>query len=174
MPLDAVRTADPTKGIVIGSILVEATKEPDASWLSRLVGRKADNYTYAFEVIRVDSPEPAHSGPYADRYVLEVEPGTERIFTATLPTGEYWIRSFEYKGLTALGGRLPLMFRAQTGESVYIGRLVLEFPAQVTLGSGFTFRVEDARDRTLKRIPALSPKAATAVRNAPMVARPAK
>ncbi|MEO6543457.1 MAG: hypothetical protein ABIP05_05350, partial [Nitrospiraceae bacterium] len=141
-----IEPAGPDGGVVIGSVLVQATQESPDSWFNRLFGRKAAGFTYDFEIVSVDKFDPEGTRSYADRYELDVTPGEERVFVARLPVGNYLIKSFRYEGLSVIGGDLGLIFSVAPDATRYIGRLVLDVPRRVTMGTPYTYRVVDARD----------------------------
>jgi hypothetical protein len=142
----------PDGGIVIGSVLVQAEKDPPNSWFNRLFGRKAAGFTYDFEIVSVNPKDPQGERSYEHRYELDAKPGEERIFAARLPTGSYLIKTFRHEGLSAMGGNLGVVFSVAPDATWYIGRLLLEVPRRVTMGTAFTYKVEDAREATLAAV----------------------
>lgn len=138
--------------MVIGSVLVQAEKDPPDSWFNRLFGRKAAGFTYDFEIVSVNKNDPQGERSYEYRYELDARPGEERIFVARLPTGSYLIKAFRHEGLSAMGGNLGLIFSVAPDTTRYVGRLLLEIPRRVTMGTAFTYKVEDARDATLAAV----------------------
>lgn len=158
-------------GIVIGSVLVQAEQEPPDSWFNRMLGRKAAGFVYEFEIIRTDMNDLKRSDPYKDRYVLAVKPGEEQIFVARLPVGRYTFKSFRHEGLSAMGGDLGLTFSVAPETTSYVGRLLLEVPRRVSLGVPFTYRVEDAREVTLKAVRKRQHDIADRIVDTPMQAR---
>jgi hypothetical protein len=135
-------------GIVIGSVLVHTDQEPPDSWFNKLFGRTAKGFDYDFEILRAVSP--AHPQPPGEeRYELEVKPAVERIFVARLPFGRYVINSFRYKGISVLAGELGLTFVVAPRTTLYIGRLILEVPRRVTLGTPYTVEIQNGREATI-------------------------
>lgn len=166
-----IEPAGPDGGMVIGSVLVQATQEPSNSWFNRLFGRKAAGFTYDFDIVSVDRFDPEGTRPYAGRYELAVTPGEERIFVARLPAGDYLIKSFLYEGLSVIGGDLGLIFSVAPDETRYIGRLALDVPRRVTMGTPYTYTVEDARDAAFAVVHKEHPDLGRHVVIAPMQAR---
>ena len=166
-----IELAGPDGGVVIGSVLVQAEQEPPNSWFNRLFGRKAAGFTYDFEIVRVDTIDSKGAGPYADRYELDVIPGEERIFVARLPVGDYLIKSFRYEGLSVIGGDLGLIFSVAPDATRYVGRLVLDVPRRVTIGTPYTYTVEDSRDAAFAVLHKEHPDLGRHVVIAPMQAR---
>lgn len=162
---------EPNEGLVIGSILVDAHEVPSRSWTTSLFGRKAAGFTYDFEIVHVTETDPQGEFPYADRYELEVEPGVERTFMARLKAGDYLIKRFHHEGLSAMGGGVGVLFSVDPGMTQYVGRLRLSLPERVTLGTGFTFRVENAHDETVAAVKAVKQIVPQPVVNVPMHAR---
>lgn len=159
----------PDGGVVIGSVLVQADQDPSDSWLNRLFGRKAAGFTYDFEVLRVHPTDPKGTLPYLARYELDAKPGEERIFIARLPVGNYLLKAFRHEGLSAMGGDLGLNFSVASETTIYVGRLVLEIPRRVTLGTSYTYQVQDARETTLAAVQKQYPHLGRQVVNAPMM-----
>lgn len=166
-----IEPAGPDGGVVIGSVLVHATQEPSHSWFNRLFGRKAAGFTYDVDIVKVDRFDPEGTRPYANRYELAVTPGEERIFVARLPVGDYLIKSFLYEGLSVIGGDLGLVFSIAPDETRYIGRLVLDVPRRVTIGTPYTYTVEDSRDAAFAVLHKEHPDLGRHVVIAPMQAR---
>jgi len=166
-----IEPAGPDGGVVIGSVLVYAEQEPPDSWFNRLFGRTAAGFTYDFQIVRVDTNDPKGVRPYADQYELDAKPGVERIFVARLPVGDYLIKTFRHEGLSALGGDLEVIFSVAPDATHYIGRLLLEVPRRVTMGTSFTYEVQDAREATFAAVHKRHPDLGQHAVNAPMQAR---
>ncbi len=161
----------PDEGIVVGSLLVQAEQQPPDSWVNRWFGRKAAGFTYEFEIVRIQTTDSKGEEPYTERYELDAKPGEERTFIARLKAGDYLIKGFYHEGLSAMGGRLGVMFSVAPGTTRYIGRLLVEVPRTVTMGTGFTYRVEDARETTLIAIQKQHPEVTRRVVDSPMYKR---
>ncbi len=166
-----IRPPGPDGGMVIGSVLVQAEKEPPNSWFNRLFGRKAGGFTYDFEIVSINANDPEGERSYEQRYELDAKPGEERIFVARLPTGSYLIKTFRHEGLSAMGGNLGLIFSVAPDATRYVGRLLLEVPRRVMMGTAFTYKVEDAREATLTAVHKQHPDLGRHAVNAPMQSR---
>lgn len=164
-----IEPAGPDGGVVIGSVLVQADQDPPDSWFNRLFGRKAAGFTYDFEVLRVQLTDPKGTLPYLARYELDAKPGEERIFIARLPVGTYLFKAFRHEGLSAMGGDLGLNFSVAPASTIYIGRLHLEIPRRVTMGTSYTYQVQDAREATLTAVRSQYPHLGRQVADAPMM-----
>lgn len=70
-----------------------------------------------------------------------------------------------------MGGELNVAFSVAPDTTYYVGRLVLDVPRRVTVGSPFVFRVENGRDATLAAVRKRHPDLGADVLNAPMQAR---
>jgi len=135
-------------GIVIGSVLVHTDQEPPDSWFNKLFGRNTAGFDYDFEILRaVDPARPQPPGE--EHYELEVKPAVERIFVARLPFGRYVISSFRYKHTSVLAGELGLNFVVAPRTTLYIGRLILQVPRRVTLGTPYTVEIQNGREATI-------------------------
>ena len=163
--------AGPDGGVVIGSVLVQADQEPPGSWFNRLFGRKAAGFTYQFEILRLQATDPRGAHPYLARYQLDAKPGEERIFVARLPVGTYLFKTFHHEGLSAMGGDVGVNFSVAPETTAYIGRLVLDLPRRVAMGTSYTFQVQDARETTLAVVQNQYPHLGQHVVNAPMHTR---
>lgn len=163
--------AGPDGGVVIGSVLVQAERDVPASWFSRFFGRTAAGFTYQFEILRVQAADPKGRHPYLARYELDAKPGEERIFVARLPVGTYRFKTFHHEGLSAMGGDVGVNFSVAPETTAYIGRLVLELPRRVAMGTSYIFQVQDARATTLPVVLNQYPHLGQQVVNAPMQTR---
>lgn len=168
---ERIEPAGPDGGVVIGSILVQADQEPPDSWVNRLFGRKAEGFTYEFEILKVDANDPNGTHPYLKRYELDAKPGEERIFVARLPAGNYLFKTFYHEGLSAMGGDVGVHFSVKADTTRYIGRLLLEIPRRVTMGVAYTYQVQDAREATLAAVFERHPELARQVVSEPMQRR---
>lgn len=156
---------------MIGSVLVRADQEAPSSWFNRLFGRKAAGFTYQFEILRVQATDPKGTRHYLARYELDAKPGEERIFVARLPVGTYLFKTFHHEGLSAMGGDMGVNFSVAPETTAYIGRLVLELPRRVAMGTSYSYQVQDARTTTLAVVQNQYPHLRQQVVNAPMQTR---
>jgi len=150
--------AGPDGGIVIGSVLVQADQE-------------APGFTYEFEILRVQVTDPKGMHPYLARYELDAKPGEERIFVARLPVGTYLFKTFRHEGLSAMGGDVGLTFHVTPETTAYIGRLLVDLPRRVAMGTSYTYQVQDAGETTLAVVRKQYPHLERQVVNAPMQTR---
>ncbi|GKS57654.1 hypothetical protein YTPLAS18_11810 [Nitrospira sp.] len=166
---DRIEPPGPDAGVVIGSVLVQADQEPPQAWYNKLFGRKAGGFTYEFEIVHIGINEPIiGTAPYTKRYELEVKPGKERFFVARLPSGNYLFKAFHHEGFSTMGGDLRLLFSVAPDATQYVGRLLLEFPRRVTLGTSFTYKIEDGREAALAVLRQRHPDLAADVVDTPM------
>jgi hypothetical protein len=70
-----------------------------------------------------------------------------------------------------MGGELAVTFIVTPDAKQYVGRLVLDVPRQVTVGSPFTYKIEDGREATLAAVRRRHPNLGADVVNAPMQVR---
>lgn len=158
-------------GVVIGSVLVQADQEAPGTWFNRLFGRKAVGFTYEFEVLRLQATDQKKAHPYLTRYELDAKPGEERIFVARLPVGTYLFKAFHHEGLSAMGGEVGLIFHVAPETTAYIGRLVVDLPRRVAMGTSYVYQVQDAGETTLAVVRKQYPHLGWQVVNAPMQTR---
>lgn len=167
----SIQPPGPDGGVVIGSVLVQAEKDPPDTWFNKLFGRKAAGFTCDFEIVSVNTNDPKGERSYEQRYELDAKPGEERIFVARLPTGSYLIKTFRHEGLSVMGGNLGLIFSVAPDTTRYVGRLLLEIPRRVTMGTVYTYKVEDAREATLAAVRKQHPDLTRYAVSAPMQTR---
>lgn len=138
----------PEWGVVIGSVLVRP-----AQGASGTGAMASDRSTmYEFDVVQIQPADPDGESPYADRYHLEAVAGQERPFLSRLRPGQYLIKNFHRSGVAGTGGDLNLIFESQPAGVVYVSRVLVEVPQQVTSGKEYRFSVQDARETTLAQL----------------------
>jgi len=145
---EGVTRATTEWGVVIGSVLVQPEKgASDHDVPGREVMKE-----YEFDIVQVQPGDPYGETPYAERYRLDAKSGEERIFIARLRTGQYLFKSFQEARVRGIGGELNLIFASMAGEVRYIGRVVVHIPQRVSVGKGYRFMVENAREPTLVQV----------------------
>jgi hypothetical protein len=135
-------------GVVIGSVLVQPEKGASDNGVA---GREVMK-EYEFDIVQVQPGDPYGETPYAERYRLDAKAGQERIFIARLRTGQYLFKSFQEARVRGIGGELNLIFASMAGEVRYIGRVLVQIPQRVSVGKGYRFTVENAREPTLAQV----------------------
>lgn len=76
----------------------------------------------------------------------------EEVFLTKMPAGEYHFYKLVQPGFSSFEAEIDVPFEVLAGKTVYVGRLVIEFPeGLITTGSGFRVRVEDARSACVQR-----------------------
>lgn len=147
------------EGVVIGSILVSVEKEPERDSLvgGLFQGLMAERMDWS-----ILTWEETGFNPFKRSYRIVVKPAKEEAFIKKLPVGSYRIDRIE----TALGGgraedtlafALAAHFSVKPRQVTYIGKLAIDFPHRVRLGSPVQVRILDARDETVERLRPVHP-----------------
>ena len=139
----------PEWGVVIGSVVVQPEKVSSGK---DATGHDVSGSSYEFEIVQIQPGDPNGEGFFVERYRLDAKAGEEKIFVSRLPSGQYLIRSFREEGVTGLGGELDLVLASVAGKIRYIGRVLVEIPQRVSMGKGYRFTVENARESTLAQV----------------------
>jgi len=129
------------EGVVFGSFVINVEQsEGSESGLGFLKGQKAGNATYAVIF--------AKSGlnPLKQRYVIRASPEKEAVFIRKLPAGQYQIEKISKEGFTNLELDLRnVNFRVMPKQTTYIGKVIMEFPNRIMVGSPVRVNVADAQ-----------------------------
>jgi hypothetical protein len=126
-PVAELSQIEEDHGVVVGSILI--------------TGRGKKNIFGLVQRWTLDVS--GYKNPEITGYSIEVLGEEEKIFVTEMPAGEY------YFGELRIGNaysHLNQRFTVHPGKTVYLGRLLIEFPGR---GLGFLFKVEDAKEETL-------------------------
>jgi hypothetical protein len=135
-------------GVVIGSVLVQ----PEKGASDKDVAGREVMGEYEFDIVQIQPGDPYGDTPYAERYRLDAKAGEERIFISRLRTGQYLFKNFHEARVRGIGGDLNLTFASMAGEVRYIGRILVEIPQRITVGKGYRFTVQNAREPTLAQV----------------------
>ena len=74
----------------------------------------------------------------------------EEVFVVRMPAGDYRFWKLYQPGFSTATANTNIQFKVQPGKTIYIGRIVIEFPPGfITAFTGFQIRVEDAKASTL-------------------------
>ena len=128
------------EGVVFGSFVINVEQsEGSESGLGFLKGQKAANATYAVIF--------AKSGlnPLKKRYLIRAIPEKEAVFIRKLPVGQYQIEKISKEGFTNLELELrDVNFRVMPKQTTYIGKVIMQFPNRIMVGSPVRVNVADA------------------------------
>ena len=136
------------EGVVYGSFLVDVERVADegSAW-EFWKGQKAGGSTYSVEITK------RGRNPIKPTYALRATPGTEDVFIKKLPAGEYLIEKVSKEGFTNLELILDgVTFRVVPGQTTYIGKLMLQFPNRITVGSAVRVEVRDTQQETTESL----------------------
>jgi hypothetical protein len=141
MPAQEVSQTEHGEGIVFGSILIKGGK--DSAW-DKIPVLGLGSKTWNLRVQKMDAL-------MKDFSISAEERGEEAVFVTKLTAGEYrFVRIEQQMGNRTLYANIDVPFAVQPAKTVYIGRLVIEFPSEsVGSGTSFSQRVEDAKEQTL-------------------------
>ncbi len=139
MSSEELKRAAPNEGIVVGSIQIKGGDD--------ILGRK--KWALAAESIKSASLVSSLVSP--GDYVVQASRGEEEeVFVTRMPAGDYRFGRLYQPGFSSLTAKTNIQFRAQPGKTIYIGRLVVEFPPGfITTSTRIQLRVEDAKASTL-------------------------
>jgi len=153
-------------GVVIGSVLVQPEKGASDN---DVMGRELMK-EYEFDIVQIQPGDPYGETPYAERYRLDAKAGEERIFISRLRSGQYLFKNFHEARVRGIGGDLDLTFASMAGEVRYIGRVLVQIPQRVSVGKGYRFTVENAREPTFAQVSEQHPELTKDAVNVPLQA----
>jgi hypothetical protein len=131
------------EGVVFGSLVINVEKgqEKESGW-AFLKGQKAGDATYAIVVSE------RGLNPLKQTYVFRATPGKEEPFIKKLPAGDYQIQKIQKEGFTNLELNLRVNFTVAPKQTTYIGKLTVQFPDRIMVGSPVRMNVTDAQQET--------------------------
>ncbi len=131
MPVQQFTHIDRNEGIVVGSVLVKGGKDllGRTSWTLQVEGMDPDLKDFSIDVKR---------------------DGDEAIFVTKMLAGKYHFSGLKQYGFSTFEFDIDVPFTASPEKTVYIGRLVIEFPeGLINIGTLIFYSIEDAKDQTL-------------------------
>lgn len=149
---EELQSVSANEGIVFGSILFIVAEGPkDESAWAFLKGRKADDVEWT-----VTFGEVVGFQPFATTYSISAKPGNEEVFIKKLPPGNYNIRRAVPAGFFGLSSNhyvsLDIYFTVEPQKSSYIGKLVVNVPDRIMLGSRVRVAISDSQEETVARL----------------------
>ncbi len=131
------------EGVVFGSFVINVEKgqEKESGW-AFLQGQKAGDATYAVVISEKGF------NPLKQNYVIKATPGKEETFIKKLPAGDYQIQKVQKEGFTTLELNLRVNFTVAPKQTAYIGKLTVQFPDRIMMGSPVRVNVADAQRET--------------------------
>lgn len=135
------------EGIVFGSFVINVEKgeENESGW-AFLKGQKASGATYAVIISE------RGFNPLRPNYVIKASPEKEEVFIKKLPAGDYQIQKIQKEGFTTLELNLIVNFRVTAKTTTYIGKLTVQFPDRIRMGSPVLMNVGDAQQKTTEQL----------------------
>ena len=156
---EELQSVGENEGIVFGSFVINVEKgEQNESGWAFLKGQKAGDATYSVIVSE------RGFNPIKGRYVIRSTPGKEDVFVKKLPAGDYQIEKISKDGFTNLGVNLRVNFRVTPKQTNYIGRLTVQFPDRIVVGSRVRADVTDAQQETVQKLGSEEKSASGAVK----------
>ena len=144
---EELQSVGENEGIVFGSFIITVEKgEQNESGWAFLKGQKAGDATYS----GIGSERGLN--PIKARYTIRSTPGKEDIFVKKLPAGDYQIEKISKDGFTNLEVNLRVNFRVTPKQTNYIGRLTVQFPDRIMVGSRVRANVTDAQQETVQKL----------------------
>jgi len=137
------------EGIVVGSVVLTAAKgDADESGWAFLKGRKPGEVEYSVSI--------SESGfnPFQTNYSVPAKPGKEEVYIKKLPAGSYNMNELRPSGFLApqLILTLAINFNVKPRQTSYIGKLVVNFPDRITVGSPVHVDILDAQEETIEKL----------------------
>ena len=135
------------EGIVFGSFVinVEKSEEKESGW-AFLKGQKAGDATYAVIISE------RGFNPLKQNYVIRAEPEKEEVFIKKLTAGDYQIQKIQKEGFTNLELNLRVNFRVTPRQTTYLGKLTVQFPDRIRVGSPVRTNVGDVQQETTEKL----------------------
>jgi hypothetical protein len=148
MTPEEVSKIDHDEGIIVGSVLIKGGKE---SLWDKIPVLGLESRTWNLTVQKMDSSQ---------TFSIDAEERAEEaVFVTKMPAGEYrFVRLDQQTGNRTLYADIDVPFTVQASKTVYIGRLVIEFPLEQIrggfwgTGTKFSYRVEDVKKETLASV----------------------
>jgi hypothetical protein len=141
-PMQQQEARAPTgdEGIVVGSVLMKGGRD--------ILGRTK----WDLAIVRVGS-----GSELAPDYSISAHRGgDEEVFVTTAPAGWYRIIRLQLP-FSNFSYPLDWRFQVQPGKTLYIGRLLIEFPDEmISIYTGVRLRAEDQKDTTIAKAEAQS------------------
>jgi len=137
------------EGIVVGSVLLSAANvDADESGWAFLRGRKAGELEYSVSISE------AVFNPFQTTYSVPAKPGKEEVFVKKLPVGSYNMNEITPSGFLApqLVLTLTINFNVKPRQTSYIGKLVVNFPDRIMMGSPAHVEILDAQEETVEKL----------------------
>jgi hypothetical protein len=150
---DELQNLSESEGVVFGSVLLTVEKEPEHGSLagglfSGLMAEKMEWSIFIWET---------GLNPFKTSYRLAPKPAKEEIFIRKLPVGAYRIDRIEHlfegsRPYEALVFSVAAHFSVKPRQVTYIGKLAVDFPYRVRVGSPVQIRILDAQDETAEKL----------------------
>ncbi|MFH2045449.1 MAG: hypothetical protein ABIK92_09930 [Pseudomonadota bacterium] len=162
VPKSELAYLGPDEGIIVGSIEIKtgyATGEKKPFWKAKLTNTKWD--------VKIDKYKKGRLKNIildkADYKVSVTVDGGETYFVTKLPTGKYKIKRIYTSGwIGTYEGPMDLYFDVINGQTTYIGKLLIEFPENITAVStypvnlfpidSFQVKVSDTQNDTISQL----------------------
>lgn len=149
-PVDELRELGPNEGIVIGSVLIEIEKPEDDSWLA---GGKIGEHNWSL-VITADRDQPILTEFFLlglASFRIGARLGEPVLILRKLPAGQYHFDGVSQEGPNrSYYVNLHLPFVVDPGQTIYVGRVIINPPARIWFRGQASIRVVDEREATLE------------------------
>ena len=131
MSPDELKNIQPNEGIVIGAVHIKGGKD--------LLGRTKWNLA---------AEQTNNAGP---KYSIAAHrDGAEEFFATKMIAGNYHIFKLYQEGFSTFTVPTDIQFKVEPGKTVYLGRLVIEFPpGLIAVWTPIKIAVEDAKEEAL-------------------------
>ena len=146
---EELQSLSENEGVVIGSILFVAAKgvENESGW-AFLRGTKTDDLKWIVSFGELGFK------PFATTYTISGRPGKEEVFIKKLPAGNYNIQNASGAGTFGLSSRqyVTIHFKVEPRQTSYIGKLVVNLPDRIMVGSPVVVNIADSQEETVEKL----------------------
>lgn len=137
MMLDNLKVLAPNEGIAIGSLIIRGGDDIFGRTEWKLIAKK-DNDSSIFPKM------------YS---IIANRDGDEKIFALKMPAGDYTFYVLSQSGFSNAKYEVKLSFTIQPNKSVYIGKIIFEFPpGNINIFTKIRNKVVDAKDDITKAV----------------------
>jgi hypothetical protein len=136
------------EGVIFGSFVINVEQGgDDGSSLAFWKGQKAGNATYAVIFTK------RGLNPIKQRYMIRATPEKEDVFIKKLPAGWYEIEKISKEGFSNLELSLHnVNFQVVPNQNTYIGKLTVQFPKRIMVGTPVFVKVGDSQQETTESL----------------------
>ena len=138
MTSEDVQTLQPEEGLILGSVLIRGGSD--------ILGRTG------WEILAQEAGGGMLS--FNRQYSVKASRnGDEVVFLTKMPAGRYHFLKLVQPGFSSFEGIIDVLFEVHARRTLYIGRLVIEFPpGLISVDTDLGLQVEDAKQSSVDRV----------------------